>query len=69
MKRYTIVEYTHDFLKCWLKEGGVFVDATVGNGHDTEFLCKGVGSTGKVIGLMCRRLPLQILEKGFHGQV
>lgn len=50
MKRYTIVEYTHDFLRNWIRPGGVFVDATVGNGHDTEFLCQGVGQAGTVIG-------------------
>lgn len=50
MKHYTIVDFTHDFLKNWLKPGSIFVDATVGNGHDTEYLCQGVGQTGMVIG-------------------
>lgn len=58
MKRYTIVEYTHDFLKNWLKEGRVFIDATVGNGYDTEFLCQGVGATGKVIGFDIQELAI-----------
>lgn len=67
MKRYTIVEFTHDFLKNWLKEGGVFIDATVGNGHDTEFLCQGVGKSGKVIGFDIQEMAIhntkQRLEK------
>lgn len=59
MKRYTITQYTHDFLKNWLKEGSVFIDATVGNGHDIEFLCKGVGETGKVIGFDIQEIAIQ----------
>lgn len=58
MKRYTIVEYTHDFMKNWLKEGGLFIDATIGNGYDTEFLCQGAGESGKVIGFDIQELAL-----------
>ncbi len=58
MKRYTIVEYTHDFFRKWLKEGGLYIDATVGNGHDTEFLCKGVGATGRVIGFDIQNIAI-----------
>lgn len=58
MKHYTITQYTHDFLKNWLTEGSLFIDATVGNGHDTEFLCKGVGDTGKVIGFDVQELAI-----------
>ena len=48
MKRHTIVEYTHDFLRKYIGEGNVCIDATAGNGNDTEFLCGLVGSEGKV---------------------
>jgi predicted methyltransferase len=33
-----------------LQEGDIAIDATVGNGHDTVFLAKAVGSTGHVFG-------------------
>jgi len=33
-----------------IKEGYVVIDATVGNGYDTEYLAGKVGSTGKVYG-------------------
>lgn len=36
------------FILNHLKEGDVAVDFTMGNGHDTEFLCRTVGETGKV---------------------
>lgn len=39
----------HKFFICrHLREGGVAVDFTMGNGHDTEFLCRTVGATGRV---------------------
>ena len=36
------------FILTHLKEGDVAVDFTMGNGHDTEFLSKTVGPTGRV---------------------
>lgn len=51
MKRHTIVEHTHDFLKQFIGEGDFCIDATAGNGNDTEFLCNLVGSEGRVIAL------------------
>ena len=40
MQKYFILNH--------LKEGDVAVDFTMGNGHDTEFLCRTVGESGKV---------------------
>jgi len=34
----------------WVRAGDTVVDATVGNGHDTLFLCGLVGPAGRVIG-------------------
>ncbi|SES85689.1 tRNA (mnm(5)s(2)U34)-methyltransferase [[Clostridium] polysaccharolyticum] len=62
MKRYTITEYTQDVFRKWLKEDGLYIDATVGNGHDTEFLCKGVES-GKVIGFDVQQLAIDHTAK------
>lgn len=59
MKHYTIVEYTHDFLKGFLKEGGLYIDATVGNGYDTEFLCRFAGKKGRVIGFDIQTLAIE----------
>ncbi len=36
------------FILNHLKEGDVAVDFTMGNGHDTEFLCRTVGESGRV---------------------
>lgn len=42
------VNLAQDFIKPVLKEGGIAVDATAGNGFDTLFLAVGVGGKGKV---------------------
>lgn len=37
-----------DYMRRTLREGDIAVDATMGNGHDTQFLCELVGETGRV---------------------
>ena len=46
--RFQITEYCHHFLEEYISEGDCCIDATAGNGNDTEFLCQRVGKTGKV---------------------
>lgn len=43
-------ELAHDLVRRSLRAGETAVDATVGNGHDTEFLARQVGPAGRVIG-------------------
>lgn len=45
---YQITEYCHRFLEMYLEPGDVCVDATAGNGNDTEFLCRLCGEEGRV---------------------
>lgn len=47
----TAVGLTHAFLEHTLASGGFFVDATCGNGNDTEFLCRLAGPGGRVLAL------------------
>ncbi|WP_418667899.1 GNAT family N-acetyltransferase [Allofournierella sp.] len=47
----TAVGLTHAFLERTLALGGFFVDATCGNGNDTEFLCRLAGPGGRVLAL------------------
>lgn len=42
-------ELVHLLLQRFLSEGDRVIDATAGNGHDTVFLAKQVGSTGRVL--------------------
>jgi len=39
---------THDFLSQRLRPGGIALDATAGQGHDTVFLARGLGAGGVV---------------------
>lgn len=43
-----LLELQKYFILKHLREGGIAVDFTMGNGHDTEFLCRTVGSAGRV---------------------
>ena len=45
------VQLCHAFLTARLAPGGLYVDATCGNGHDTQFLCTLAGPAGRVLGL------------------
>jgi len=45
-----MVEISHQILGEHIKKGDVVLDATIGNGYDTLFLCETVGSKGKVFG-------------------
>ena len=45
------VQLCHEFLTARLQPGGLYVDATCGNGHDTEFLCRLAGPAGRVLAL------------------
>lgn len=45
-----ILPFSKFLLSSVLNEGDIAVDATIGNGHDTVFLAKQVGSTGHVYG-------------------
>lgn len=45
-----ILPFSKTLLQSALATGDIAIDATVGNGHDTVFLAKQVGNTGKVYG-------------------
>ncbi|KRG16088.1 class I SAM-dependent methyltransferase [Lederbergia galactosidilytica] len=50
MKIEPILTYVRSLLAKAVMRDNIVVDATVGNGHDTVFLAKLVGKTGKVYG-------------------
>lgn len=50
MKNIQVTEYCRHFMTLQVKPGDVCIDATVGNGHDTEYLARLVGDEGRVIG-------------------
>lgn len=50
MKLERILPFARKILESAVSEGDIVVDATVGNGHDTLFLARLVGKSGKVYG-------------------
>lgn len=50
MKKYQITEWCHHFIRQHVQPGDLCIDATVGNGNDTQVLCELVGEQGKVYG-------------------
>lgn len=47
--RYSVSEIVHESIKPHVKEGGLCIDATAGNGNDTLYLANLVGIEGQVI--------------------
>lgn len=48
MTRISLVELAHKAIASHLQHGGIAIDATAGNGHDTLFLTQQVGDLGHV---------------------
>lgn len=59
MKNYQITQWVHRFVKEQVKEGDLCIDATMGNGHDTELLCQLVGEQGRVIAFDVQEMALR----------
>lgn len=45
------VELCHEFLELHVTPGGLYLDATCGNGNDTLFLCRLAGQNGRVLAM------------------
>ncbi len=64
----------HDYLKSCLHQGGVAVDATVGNGYDTLYMAQLVSPTGRVYGFDIQEQAVQttaelVAKNGYSGIV
>jgi len=53
------VQFSHNLIDEHINKGAKMIDATVGNGHDTQFLAKLVGSTGFVSGFDVQKEALE----------
>ncbi|MCI5649211.1 MAG: methyltransferase domain-containing protein [Fusicatenibacter sp.] len=49
MKNYQITEWCHRFISEQVQPGDLCIDATMGNGNDTELLCRLAGPSGHVL--------------------
>jgi len=64
----------HTILRGEISEGDLAIDATAGNGHDTLFLAREVGRTGKVIAFDIQAAAIEATRnrmdsEGFSGRV
>lgn len=58
MNNYQITNWCHEMVKKHIETGSLCIDATMGNGNDTEFLCHQVGAQGKVLAFDIQQMAL-----------
>lgn len=67
MKKIPITAWCHKIMEMHLPKQGVYVDATMGNGHDTLFFCRLAGKAGHVYAFDIQKSALEhtqgLLEK------
>lgn len=68
-KRISLSETAHEMVGAQLCTGDVAIDATLGNGHDTLYLARCVGTTGRVYGFDIQEQALQTTRERLraHG--
>ena len=49
MKQSQITEWCHEIMRSQVKQEGYYIDATMGNGNDTLFLCQLAKEKGHVL--------------------
>lgn len=74
MKRIPVTAWCHKIMEMHLPKGGLYVDATMGNGRDTLFFCRLAEGTGHVYAFDIQKdalehtrelLEKEGIEKGF----
>lgn len=59
MKSFQITEWCHELFLMQAVTGGTYIDATMGNGHDTLFLCRLAGEEGHVLAFDIQKQALE----------
>lgn len=62
-KRTSITQWQHEILAFHLPEEGLYVDTTMGNGHDTLFLCRLAKEKGRVYAFDIQQAALDQTRK------
>lgn len=60
---YQITQWCHHFIREHIHPGSFCIDATMGNGHDTKFLCELVGKEGQVLAFDIQETALRKTKK------
>jgi predicted methyltransferase len=70
MTTISLLKLAHQQLENNLQAGGIAIDATIGNGHDTLFLARHVGLTGCVYGFDIQQAAINATaERLQHAQL
>lgn len=63
MKHSQVTSWCHEVIWSQVAEGGFYIDATMGKGNDTLFLCRLAGETGRVLAFDIQEEALLHTEK------
>ena len=63
MKNLQITHWCHEIIRSQAKAGGHYIDATMGKGNDTVFLCQLAGEKGSVLAFDIQKEALEMTEK------
>ncbi len=63
MRQSQITYWCHEIIRSQVPEGGIYVDATMGNGNDTLFFCKMAGESGRVYAFDIQQKAIENTEK------
>lgn len=71
---YQVTEFCHDLIRKAVRPGDVCIDATAGNGRDTELLCALAGPSGKVYAFDIQEEALgrtgkRLQDKGYEAEL
>lgn len=69
MRRSQITSWCHEVIRGQAQREGIYIDATMGNGYDTLFLCELAGVSGKVFAFDIQKQALEMTKNRLeeHG--
>lgn len=59
MKQSQITQWCHEIIRSQAEKGGLYIDATMGNGNDTLMLCELAGESGEVFAFDIQRQAME----------
>lgn len=60
---YQVTDWCRHFIELQVRPGDLCIDATMGNGHDTELLCRLTGKDGRVLAFDIQPMALEHTRK------
>lgn len=62
MRNFQITHWCHEVIRSQVPGGGFYIDATMGKGKDTEFLCELAGDSGHVLAFDIQQEAVRMTE-------